>query len=200
MKSVQDQLIAFCPNKERYFNPSSKILEKIFRKKCFVTEKIPCETEVCDGVLWITTHGVQYPGKTGYLLKVKKSSVHEQFDDCLYKNDENNTYYIPSSVLPTMFNVHKSVVILDNCYSSEVAIDTLSSWKDNMIFTTGYIQDYYNSTETGLIKTIEAAAEVLERERGIDFLSYRVLKENKDLVCDVLKEINEKYKTQYNLF
>ena len=83
MQSIQDQLIAFCPNKEEYVDPSTQDLESIFNKKCFVTEKVPCESCILDGVLWITTHGMQYPGKSGYLLKVSRDSVLEPFDKYL---------------------------------------------------------------------------------------------------------------------
>ena len=89
---------------------------------------------------------------------------------------------------------------MDNCYSSEIAIDTLTDWKDNMIFTTGYIQDYYSEQETGMIKAIKYVAEAIKKEKGLSSLSYRILKENKDFVNQVLDTINNEYGTEYNLF
>ena len=195
----QDQLFVYKPFQLSCFNSCSDKLEAIFNKKCYVIEKIPCKQKISDGVLWLDAHGLQHPGKTGYMLAINKESVDSEYQDELYESDRPGVSFLPSSVLPMFFDVHKSIIILDNCYSSQVAIDTLTQWKDNMIFTTGYIRDYYNDVETGIVKAIGEAMDELKKN-GIETMSYRTVKDNKALINDLFAKINKEYDTQYNLF
>lgn len=195
----QSSLLVYRPYPLKCFNNCVDKMQRVFEKKCFVTEAIPCTQPIRDGILWIDTHGVQYPGKSGYLLVVDPKTIDNDYKQYTYVGEGNKTY-LPSSILPKMFDVHKSIIVLDSCYSSEVSIDTLTSWKDNMIFTTGYIVDYYDSKATGMVKALEIVADRLRKEKGIMALTYRVAKDNKDYINEIFAEINEKFKTQYNLF
>lgn len=199
-KQVQpNSLIVYSPCPLPCFESSVGKMERIFGKKCFDDDMIPCPQKIRDGVLWIDSHGAQHPGRAGYMIRTTENSVYPERRPCIRKAD-NGYSYLPSSCLPAMFDVHKSIIVLDNCYSSEVSIDTLSKWKDNMIFTTGYIKDYYDRDSTGMIKALEIVMEKLRRDKGIKELSYRTVKENKDYINGVFADINARCKTQYNLF
>lgn len=198
MQIQQDSFVVYRPCPLECFNSSVEKLSSIFSKRCVVTEMIPYPKLIRDGILWVDSHGLQCNGRAGYLLSIDKKTVCPDYQKYLYETDSKA--YLSSACLPTMFDVHKSIIILDNCYSSEVSIDTLTKWKDNMIFTTGYIRDYYDSQSTGMIKAIEVVMERLAKEKGISHLSYRIVKENKDFINKVFSELNAKYKTQYNLF
>lgn len=195
----QNSLLVYRPFPLKCFDSCVEKMQRVFGKECFVTEIIPCPQPVRDGVMWIDAHGVQNQGKPGFLLVVDPNTLAGDAKK-LVTVGEGGKCYLPSIHLPKVVNVHKSIVVLDSCYSSEVSIDTLSDWKDNMIFTTGYIADYYNSQTTGMVKALEIVSERLRKERHVMALTYRSVKDNKDYINKILREINAQYKTQYSLF
>ena len=198
---MSSNFFLYLPYPIECINNCTKTLTENFKEDVNVITKLSFEKEINFGILWIDTHGIKREtnGKD-FLLLVKQEDFKPEYQKYLVVNQSNGKVYLPSIYLPIMFNVKNSIIIMDNCYSSEIDIKTLSTWKSNLIFTTGYIRDYYTEVETGMIKAIRLVFEELKKRFNIDKFDYITVLQYKDLINKGFEEINKKFNTEYNLF
>lgn len=186
----------YLPYDIKYLDNSIKIIKNIFGKNIKLIDSLPFNQEINNGILWINSHGFKRNSEHDFLIEVSKIRK----DNLKYCNIINDKIYLPSENFIKMFKIKNSIILFDSCYSSEIDIRTLGNWKSNLIFTTGYIQDFYNNYYSGLIKIILIIYNELKKEKKINNLNYEIIKENKDLINEICKRINKEFKTQFSLF
>ena len=195
-------LYVYIPNGISYMDNGIEIIKGVFnidKKNMKVITKLPYSEEINNSVFWICSHGFDREKFGDFLIEGPKE-VKRNYYDYLVVNDRE-VPFIPSKNLTKFFNVKNSVIIFDSCYSSEIYMRTLSEWKSNLIFTTGYIPDTYNETWSGLLKSIVYVASCLKQNRGINSLDYNNILANKDFINDYYENVlNKEHKTQFILF
>lgn len=186
----------YLPRDVEYASSGVDLVEKMFKTKVRLIRKIPLEEKIENGVLWINSHGYKRTDDRDFMIEA--SGVKSGYTKYIRFGEKRS--YIPSKHLPKFFNVTNSIILFDSCYSSEIDIGTLSKWKSNSIFTTGYMQDVYNDKWSGLIKTMCVIYDQLLVSKKIAALSPQVVSENREEIDKIIKFINDEYHTEFNLF
>jgi len=191
-------LYIYLPYDVPYTENATKRLKAMFKTdKVEIIVGVPYDKPIRNSIVWINSHGLKRTDKHDFMIEVSK--VKNDYMYLLYL--QNRKYYIESSDFEKFFDIKDSIIIFDACYSSEICIRTLGNWKTNLIFTCGYIPEYYNEESSNLINLLVIIYKRLKQKYPcLSNLNYEILLKEKDFINEICTEINKDISTQFSLF
>lgn len=195
-------LYLYLPSNIEYTENSFNKLKSIFNiKNVQMINSFPFNEEINNGILWINSHGFDRNSEHDFLIQgLTKDKIRKDYLQYFTMN-KSGQLFIPSKNLSKLFLIKNSIILFDSCYSSEIDLRTLSNWKSNLIFTTGYIPDNYTIKWSGLIKAILYVADYIKKNKDIKTLDYNSIERNKETINNYFENVlNKQFKTQFILF